>query len=316
MRKFTEVIGQLLCLAALVYVVRTIYLNMGAIVLPQWSYHAIITGVVLLMVNFIQSALMAYAWMILLHAMTEKVTFKVAYSISGITQIAKYLPGNVFHYAGRVVLGKREGVPYDVLIVSLGVETIIVIASAAVIMLSCFIYDPWLFMQVSGWWGSRSISSLPVMLIITVCMLATGVIVGYRGKEWFKRLVGLNTRFTVWALALYVVIFVLHGVVVQLILHELFGTSPVNLSFSVCGFTVAVLAGFIIPGAPGGIGIRETVLISLFGSSLGIGNAAMLATILRIVTTTGEVIFFAVAWWCGRNVLKQGTVLIEPIDRE
>ena len=36
-------------------------------------------------------------------------TYKISHTVYARTQIAKYFPGNIFHYAGRQVLGNQVG---------------------------------------------------------------------------------------------------------------------------------------------------------------------------------------------------------------
>lgn len=62
------------------------------------------------------------------------------------------------------------------------------------------------------------------------------------------------------------------------------------------GFALAWVLGFIIPGAPGGIGIREVILASLYAQELGQGMAVGLSVVLRVITSLGDLATFALAY--------------------
>jgi uncharacterized membrane protein YbhN (UPF0104 family) len=52
-------------------------------------------------------------------------------------------------------------------------------------------------------------------------------------------------------------------------------------------------AGFIVIGAPGGLGVREVAFVALAGAALGESGALLLIGIFRIVTFLGDTLFFA-----------------------
>ena len=61
---------------------------------------------------------------------TEPSSARQYYAVYGRTQIAKYLPGNCFHFAGRQLLGRRLGHGQRRLALASLIETILAIAIA------------------------------------------------------------------------------------------------------------------------------------------------------------------------------------------
>lgn len=53
-------------------------------------------------------------------------------------------------------------------------------------------------------------------------------------------------------------------------------------------FMVAWAAGFVVPIAPGGIGVRETALIAMASPSEDMAIIATFALVTRLVTTMGD----------------------------
>jgi uncharacterized membrane protein YbhN (UPF0104 family) len=52
--------------------------------------------------------------------------------------------------------------------------------------------------------------------------------------------------------------------------------------------------GFVTPGAPAGLGVREAVLLLLLAHGMGAANASLLILTLRIATTLGDMLCFVI----------------------
>jgi len=63
------------------------------------------------------------------------------------------------------------------------------------------------------------------------------------------------------------------------------------------GICLAWVLGFIVPGTPGGIGIREVILAELYAQELGQGIAIGLSIVLRVITSLGDLVTFGLAYW-------------------
>jgi hypothetical protein len=57
----------------------------------------------------------------------------------------------------------------------------------------------------------------------------------------------------------------------------------------------AWLAGFVTPGAPGGLGVREAILVMALEGTLGKGGALAAAALFRAATTLGDVALYLAA---------------------
>ena len=60
-------------------------------------------------------------------------------------------------------------------------------------------------------------------------------------------------------------------------------------------FSIAWLTGFVVPGAPGGIGVRETVIIFFIAPIIGEAQGVTVAIALRFVTLLGDIFYFMVS---------------------
>ncbi|MET0003287.1 MAG: hypothetical protein ABW087_06640 [Candidatus Thiodiazotropha sp.] len=60
-------------------------------------------------------------------------------------------------------------------------------------------------------------------------------------------------------------------------------------------FAISWSVGFLTPGAPSGIGIREAILILLLTPATSDANALILALLFRLVTIGGDSIFYLIS---------------------
>jgi uncharacterized membrane protein YbhN (UPF0104 family) len=70
--------------------------------------------------------------------------------------------------------------------------------------------------------------------------------------------------------------------------------------------TTAWLLGFVVPGAPAGLGIREVVMIAMLEPSFGEANALLLALLYRITTVGGDAAFAALGFCMNRGYAARG----------
>jgi uncharacterized membrane protein YbhN (UPF0104 family) len=72
----------------------------------------------------------------------------------------------------------------------------------------------------------------------------------------------------------------------------LFPATPIDFALLTTAFALAWVVGFVTPGAPAGLGVREAVLLLLLAHGMGAANASLLILTLRIATTLGDMLCF------------------------
>ena len=76
----------------------------------------------------------------------------------------------------------------------------------------------------------------------------------------------------------------------------------VEMLASMAIFSVAWVAGFLIPGAPGGIGIRDGIVAVGLGLYIGDGSALSVAVGHRAIATLGDVVIFTIGLILRRKI--------------
>jgi len=218
---------------------------------------------------------LAFAWKNLLRHFGISVNSHWAIRVFGVSQLAKYVPGNIFHFVGRQALGLEAGLPAWPLAKSAFWEIGVLAITGSMFIILILPY----FHQ-----------GLPV--VFAVVFFATTVLTAaYISNAWISRWIAQ-------ALCWDVIFLASAGLVFLFVLTLLLPAEPIAgpAIILVCGaYVVAWLTGLITPGAPAGVGIREVVLFALLHSI--VNETALLTAIVfgRMVTVVGDVLFYLLA---------------------
>lgn|GEM_PF-787031 len=221
----------------------------------------------------------------------------------GQANLAKYLPGNVLHFAGRQLLGARCGWPQSrIAAASLLEVALFVLLPAGLAALALTLTGDAALFGFSGWVG------------MVVTLVTLGLTIGLFGDRLARRLPPAMARLVgclvlpnptaVLPAALY---FTLFFVGMALITWWLYGAVSgtvdlAELPLLAAAFLGSWLLGFVVPGAPGGIGVREGTF-ALMGGLLLLGseNLVIVAVAMRVVTLAGEGLLFLLALGISRE---------------
>lgn len=219
--------------------------------------------------------LLALAWKYILKHYQVKVDSGWAICAYGISQLAKYVPGNIFHIAGRQALAMSAGMPGKSVLKANVVELAMISGLGA---LSLWIIASLVFPAFSL---SASFS----------CLLVSTAGIIYLAKRLFSENIAK-------AILCQLLFLISSATIFVTILTVLTPEKPFGLPLIVSAggvYTIAWLAGLIMPGAPAGIGIRELVVVWYLSEA--VPDAELLLAVLmgRIITVTGDVIFFIIS---------------------
>ena len=247
------------------------------------------------------TVLLAAAWWWLLGTYERRPPLRVAYAIWARSQIAKYLPGNVLHYAGRQVLGRRENLGHANLVAASVLETGSTLAAAATI--SILVVSPAL--------RGGALPPAPwVLFAAPLATLAAWPVIDRLLRRWSRT----APYVAAWpalsprrALALLGPSLLLHaaflagtGALLLGLLRVGWPAAEVSAPRVLASYALAWLAGTLTPGAPGGLGVREAVLTLLLAPRLGPAHASALALSLRGLTVGGDLLTALAGWLAAR----------------
>lgn len=204
------------------------------------------------------------------------------------TGIVKYLPGNVFHLAGRHVLAGGAGAGQGAVLAAniLEMGTIVVASLAIVAVVAGLGYLDAALAFLRGRFDTAG-----VIIAVLVLAAAAGALGAYLAGKYRRLLNRSALRTMMVVFTCYLGFFAVAALLLHVLCSRLSGAEAPSPGYlEVLGvFCLSWMAGFAVPGAPGGLGIRESVMIAALAPSMGDGGALAAALLLRAVTVGGDV---------------------------
>ncbi|MFC1688836.1 hypothetical protein ACFL07_04140 [Pseudomonadota bacterium] len=220
------------------------------------------------------NSFLAAGWHLILKRLGVNLNWKLSMSAYGISQLAKYVPGNIFQFVGRQALGVSVGIPGGKLAKSAIIEIIFLVIAA--MLLSIQAVQLWL-PHLSG---SATFLTISLLIVVCFCVLLL------RKETLLSRTLLFNMFFFITSGLVF------WGVVSSLTDHSIEITQISKISSA---FIFAWLLGFLTPGAPAGLGVREYIILT---SLTGIASEPLLllsVIVSRVITMGGDMIFYSAA---------------------
>ncbi|MGB0560783.1 MAG: UPF0104 family protein [Spirulinaceae cyanobacterium] len=232
-------------------------------------------------------------WGLILHQLQQPVPWAWAVRIYLITNLAKYLPGNVWHFYGRMkATTEEQGATGAIATLSILLESLLMAAAALGVTILSFPSRQW---------------PLQVLALVAILLAVQ--------PRWLNPLIRLASRLKKTRQApqelLVYPLAPLGGEVVYILLRTggfiltlaALGTfSWQQLPQLTSAFAFAWLLGFVLPGAPGGVGVFEGTLIALLPPDWITGELLVAIALYRLVSTLAEALGAGGAWLNGRQL--------------
>lgn len=206
------------------------------------------------------------------------------------TNIAKYLPGNLWHFYGRIRAAIGVGVPVTVATLSTLMEPLLM-AAAALIVAS--IASP------------QSQGILPLLIITMVTIGVHPRVLNPVMKQlalWKDKAASVSKSIQLqrypWRPLLGEMGFLgLRGMGFLFALYGLHPIAPGQIPLLLSAFSLAWLLGLVLPGAPGGIGIFEATAIALLEGEFSPAIILSGVALYRVISILAEIGGALLAWW-------------------
>lgn len=240
--------------------------------------------------------LLALAWNELLVGLGVRKPRRELFGIIGITQFAKYVPGNVAQYIGRVGMSLARGIPARPLAITLILETLLVVTAAVGVGVGTGVLSDI---------GLQAVRRHGAQLTLITLLIAFAI----AGLFVFRRIApALLKRFApryapvldgtllppqaclARAFALYCAIYIVSGLGLIFLAWFLVPGVRHDYWLLIAAFALAWIVGFVVPGAPGGLGVREALMVLMLAPVYTAASASVLVIAFRIATTLGDVL--------------------------
>jgi glycosyltransferase 2 family protein len=260
-----------------------------------WAILAIATGVTLLAHTWA-----GWVWTWVLRELNQPVESVEFIQVYLKTNIAKYLPGNVWHHYGRIVAAKNATESLSVATLSVLLEPLLMAAAALIIIV---LFGTRLTSANSIVWQILQFICLAVILAALHPRFLNPVI------HFFQKLTAKkHKKDTNESVNLNIERYPLRPLLGELgflglrstgFILTVFALGPVNASqipLLLGAFSFAWLIGFVVPGAPGGLGVFEATAIALLQSHFPTALVISAIALYRLISIIAETAGAALAW--------------------
>jgi uncharacterized membrane protein YbhN (UPF0104 family) len=213
---------------------------------------------------------------------TQKLAVRDTFVCYGVTQFGKYLPGNVGQYLGRHVVLRGMGLSHATL-------TMCAITEAGLLVCASLMWSaPLIDLYLPGLPAATLLIVLPLGLLVVIAIFSVAR-VRIRWMENHVRHFAPAAIFV--ALALYLLFFAIMAMTLQLVAWT-FDSQALSFVQLSAVASLSWVAGYLVIGAPGGLGVREAVFLILLHGRMPEDQILLMAAGFRVATFGGDLLLF------------------------
>ena len=223
----------------------------------------------------------AWGWGWLMRGLAVPVRSREAMPVFLVSQFAKYVPGSIGQHVGRIALGRAHGLAAPTVLLSLVIENGFALGAGALVAGASVAFG----VAVRADDVSRVAWTLALVIAGWAAGAASLRFVLARPPAWLRRLlklekpVTLETTLVVGYFLLHVASYAAIGAALVIVVFGFAGaTGPEIWRVALAGMA-GWFAGYILPGAPAGLGVREATLTALLtplcGPTVAVSSALL-----------------------------------------
>jgi uncharacterized membrane protein YbhN (UPF0104 family) len=235
-------------------------------------------------------------WRVLLAALGSPLQIRVGARIMFVGQLGKYLPGSVWPVLAQMELGTAHRVPRHHSASASLLTMLVTILSG---LLTALVTLPFVAGFTSYRWAFLAAPFLLACLHPKVLNSVLGRLFRLTRRPPLEQ--PLTARAIATSLAWSFLSWILYGLQIWLLATRLGAPRGTAALLALGGFAFAWSVGFLAVFAPAGAGVREVLLVALFGPVIGVGAATAVALVSRALTTIGDLVAAAVAAFYSRG---------------
>jgi len=212
------------------------------------------------------------------------------------TQIYKYIPSNLMHVIARIYFATKLGPSKANVIQSYFLEIVFMVLIGLIIVSVCvttgsFTFPDELILKIEEF-SSGKLKGFSVGILIFGAVAIIFYL--FKALRNFQSAFSLSNLIKIFKLTLLLFGFFFGmGFVEYIVFANLLGMD-ISFLYILCLFTITWLGMFIIPGAPGGIGIREFIVILLLSPIYGPDDPTIGILVFRVVTVLGDALLLPI----------------------
>jgi hypothetical protein len=241
-------------------------------------------------------------WTVQAAFLARRPPLRPLFAVYAVTQFAKYLPGNVGQYVGRHVMLHRQGMGHAALLMGTLAEAgflVLVALAWAADQLDGML--PWLPVHLWPW---EVLAAELVALLAGLAVLQALRARSAKLRAWVPL---ESPSWLLGAMPLQAVFFAAMAATLMMSAHALPAAAG-ELWHLPAVAAASWVAGFLVVGAPGGLGVREMVFLLLLRGRLPETDVLVLAAAFRVASFAGDALFLLLGLALGGARAEAGTL--------
>jgi uncharacterized membrane protein YbhN (UPF0104 family) len=296
-KRLTSLFGQLLMLASLVLIIRkVIQYDIDFSFLSSLWVYACLLGASLCFGCSIFLTSFNFRWLLYILS-GALVSLKLAVPIYCGSNLYKYLPGNFMHFVGRnrLAVEVRELNHAHVALATI-IDNIFLSLSALILAAACaysYLIEYIKMAHIPPYALTAAGTAAAVLCVIAAIFRRRLRKLVHKG---LNILTGFNFLAMIRLLGVTALRLLVLSATYLAVLASLGQSLGSDLIIKIIGiFVISWVIGFLVPGAPGGLGIREAVLITFLGNTLNREILTVSAIVHRVVCILGDLAAYGMA---------------------
>jgi len=254
------------------------------------NYFYLVLSVLLLSLLFFIGS---WGWMLILHRLRVRISFKRSMEIWVASIIGKYIPGKVWFVLGRIYLGQKLGISKTKMSLAIFLEIILMQSSGVMFFFASFLL-----------WEQRTLLQQiwPFMIIfwvLTIVVMQPAVLqrivnplLRILKKEEIS--IDISNKDIFLLLSFYFFFWFCSGVGIYFLTRSLYPISISAVPIISGSWAISTVLGFMVFVVPGGLGVREGVIVFLLSGFIPAYVALLVAISSRILLTILEIAFVGI----------------------
>lgn len=287
---FKSFLKWLVSLTVISFLVWYLFVNFNKVTWSEldFDYSTLVLSFVILLVDYI---LLSSLWNLVLRKMGYYLPWLTAHKIFFPSLLSRYIPGKAVLVISRIYLGKKAGIDGGTIFTSIIIDTVLLLSSGTL----CFLILLPFLKGLPNYFISLSLV-LAIVLMIILHPFFLKSIVNLLLRVVKHDVIDIKLRYhqIISLVFLYSLHWILDGIAIFFLISSFYKINTSLLFFlpGIIGFsTVLSMISFITPG---GLGVREGILVLLLSIFIPPHFAVLISLISRVWFTIAEILLAVV----------------------
>ena len=304
MTKIKYAFSTIIITSSLIFLFVTFFENLDSIQFIKWTAKsgAFIAASIIMACLCILSG--SIVWRILLAQKGISLSVLRSFEIVAKSNVGKYIPGNIFHFVSRVSLAKNFAISPKHTILSMSVESFLAVCTGLLLgFFGCVFkgnFDDLICLIINYRYKSFYILFYIILAVIIFYYLFY-LCKSNQLLDYFVKLVNWYKIDIIICIIIFLFNFLIYGIILYFVSLNIWNLPhSIPWYYFIDGFAFAWAVGFLVPGAPGGMGVREAIMVAIYSSEFGGGVIVCLIITMRFITILADVFSFSFAVFVGK----------------